>query len=288
MPALQPPHAAPFLKWAGGKQRLLSQYATYFPPISEIGRYFEPFIGSAAVFFCLQPPQAILSDRNEKLVAVYRMVQQDVEGVIRALQPYRNEAEYYYAVRAQEPADLSPVEQAARLIYLNKTCYNGLYRENSKGEFNVPFGRYKNPTICDAPRLRSAAQALQKAVLRVADFATVAEAAEAGDFVYFDPPYAPLSPTSSFTGYDRHGFGEADQRRLAAIIHCLTKRGCRVMLSNSSAPLIYELYDNQAYCLIPIQARRNINSKGDRRGPVKELLILNYDVGRNHVISRPL
>jgi len=269
-------NAAPFLKWAGGKRQLLSQYARYFPPTETIQRYFEPFIGSAAVFFHLQPPRAMLSDRNEKLIEVYRAVQQEVEAVIAALEGHRNEEDYYYAVRAQNPAELSPAERAARLIYLNRTCYNGLYRENSRGEFNVPFGRYRNPKICNKKRLRTAARALQPVTLCAGDFAEVVTTAGAGDFVYFDPPYAPLSATSSFTGYDKYGFGEADQTRLAQMVHELTGRGCRVMLSNSSATLIYDLYEGHGYRLIPIQARRSINSKADGRGPVKELLILNY------------
>ncbi|MFQ5578395.1 MAG: DNA adenine methylase, partial [Anaerolineae bacterium] len=162
------------------------------------------------------------------------------------------------------------------IIYLNKTCYNGLYRENQKGEFNVPFGRYVNPTICDEPRLRLAADVLRDVELRAADFSEAVETAVPGDFVYFDPPYVPLSQTSSFTSYDRAGFGHADQVRLAEVVRRLTERGVRVMLSNSSAPLVYALYDKPGYRLIEIRARRNINSKADRRGPVKELLILNY------------
>jgi len=267
---------APFLKWAGGKQRLLSQYDPYFPPLDQIGRYFEPFIGSAAVFFHLQPPRATLSDRNEKLVELYRTIQQDVEAVIDALQPHHNDSDYYYSVRAQDPAELTAVQRAARLIFLNKTCYNGLYRENSKGEFNVPFGRYKRPNICDEPRLRAASRALQGVSLRAADFEEILAAAQPGDFIYLDPPYAPLSATSNFTSYSKHGFSGEDQRRLAETFHELTARGCKVMLSNSSAPLIYDLYDERGYRLIPIQARRNINSKAHKRGPVKELLILNY------------
>lgn len=268
---------APFLKWAGGKQRLLSQYEPYFPARETVRHYFEPFIGSAAVFFQQQYPQSILSDQNEKLIEVYRQVRDAVADVIDALRPHRNEADYYYAVRAQNPADLSPAARAARLIFLNKTCYNGLYRENSKGEFNVPFGRYKNPRICDEARLRAAAAALQGVDLRVADFARAVATAVAGDFVYFDPPYVPLSPTSSFTSYNKNGFGQADQARLAATVAELTDRGVKVMLSNSSADLVYELYGRAAYRFIDIQARRNINSKANRRGPVKELLILNYD-----------
>ena len=266
----------PFLKWAGGKQRLLGQYQPFLPARTDIGRYFEPFIGSAAVFFYWQPTPATLSDRNEKLIELYEMVRDDVANVIAALKDHRNEADYYYRIRAQNPAQLTAVQRAARLIYLNKTCYNGLYRENSKGEFNVPFGRYKNPTICDEPRLRAASQALQSVELKAADFEEVVQEAQAGDFIYFDPPYAPLNATSSFTSYNRHGFTADDQKRLAAAVERLDKRGCHIMLSNSSAPLIYELYAGNGYHIQPIQARRNINSKADQRGPIKELLITNY------------
>ncbi|MCP4429133.1 MAG: DNA adenine methylase [Chloroflexi bacterium] len=269
-------NALPFLKWAGGKRRLLPQYAPYFPSPEEVNHYFEPFIGSAAAFFHWRFPQATLSDQNEKLIEVYQMVQKNVEGVIAALKKHRNEVDYYYEVRAQVP--LSPVERAARIIYLNKTCYNGLYRENQKGAFNVPFGRYKNPKICDELRLRQASRALRDATLMVSDFAKAVEAAVAGDFVYFDPPYAPLSQTSNFTSYNKTGFDRSDQARLAEIVRQLTAKKVRIALSNSSAPLVYELYGRSEYRMIDIQARRNINSKANGRGPVKELLILNYDV----------
>lgn len=268
--------ATPFLKWAGGKSQLLKQYNQYFPQIEEIGRYYEPFIGSAAVYFHLQPPLARLSDRNDKLIEIYRVVQRHVEGLIRALKKHKNDEEYYYQIRAQNPADLTPIQRAARLIYLNKTCYNGLFRENSQGEFNVPFGRYPNPTICDEKRLRTAAQALQSVELCKADFEQAVEPAGPGDFIYFDPPYAPRSATSNFTGYHQDGFSTADQERLAATFHRLAAKGCRVMLSNASVPLVYDLYDGRGYQLIPIQARRNINSKADGRGPIQELLIINH------------
>ena len=273
------PNAAPFLKWAGGKRRLLKQYTDFFPSVDSINHYYEPFIGSGAVFFHLQPKNSILSDRNARLIELYQMIQADVDGVIDALQPHQNELDYYYHVRGQDPQTLTAVQRAARLIYLNKTCYNGLYRENRRGQFNVPFGRYVNPTICDEDRLRAASAALQGVTLKTGDFADVLADAAPNDFVYLDPPYVPLSTTSSFTSYNQHGFGEADQRRLADTIAQLTELGCDVMLSNSSAPLVYELYDNGRYHLHEISARRNINSKANGRGPVKELLILNYEVG---------
>ena len=273
--------ARPFLKWAGGKSRLISQYKEYLPEASAIKRYYEPFIGSAALFFHMQPPLAHLSDRNWKLVEVFEVVRDDVEALIEALRPHKNEEAYYYEVRAQDPAHLTKVERAARIIYMNKTCYNGLYRENQKGEFNVPFGRYKRPKICDKPRLRAASKALQGVYLDAVDFEDAVTDAGEGDFVYFDPPYVPLNATSSFTSYSRFGFDEADHRRLAAACRYLHNRGCRVMLSNSSAPLVYELYESPEFRLIPVQASRSINSKADKRGPVTELLILNYDTERN-------
>lgn len=267
---------SPFLKWAGGKQRLIPQYEAYLPPLADIGRYYEPFIGSAAIFFFWQPPEATLADRNEKLVDIYRAVQQDVEAVIAALRRHRNDEAYFYAIRAQDENRLSPVERAARLIYLNRTCYNGLFRENSKGKFNVPFGRYKNPNICNEDRLYAASASLQGVELAAADFAEVVETAVSGDFIYFDPPYVPRSRTSSFTAYDKDGFDEADHIRLADTVDDLTARGCKVMLSNSATPLVYDLYDRDPYTLITIHARRNINRNGNGRGPIKELLILNY------------
>ena len=278
--------AAPFLKWAGGKSRLLSQYQSFLPSRGAIRRYFEPFIGSAALYFHLQPVAAVLSDCNWKLVETYRVVRDHPEELIAALQPHKNEKAYYYKVRAQDPNDLSPIQRAARLIYMNKTCYNGLYRENQKGEFNVPFGRYRRPKICDRARLYAASQALQGVDLCDVDFAVAVKDAGPGDFVYFDPPYVPLNATSSFTSYSRYGFDDEDHRRLAQAVRDLTARGCQVMLSNSSAPLVYDLYQGCGYHIEEVQARRNINSKGHKRGPVTELLIMNYDVRQRDAAQR--
>jgi DNA adenine methylase len=267
--------AAPFLKWAGGKKQLLKQYQDYFPPRERIGRYYEPFIGGAAVFLYLQPANAAVSDINHKLIDVYRVVRDDVESLSKALKVHRNTKAYYYRMRDKNPARMSPVAQAARLIYLNKTCYNGLYRENSSGAFNVPFGRYKNPTICDEERLRTAACVLRDVELKAVDFEEAVAPARAGDFIYFDPPYVPLNATSSFTSYSKYGFAHADQLRLAETFRMLDRRGCDVMLSNSSAPIVRDLY--ASYQMVKIEARRSINSKADGRGPVIELLITNGD-----------
>lgn len=269
----KPGGTKPFLKWAGGKRQLIPQYVPYFP--NGFKRYFEPFVGSAAVYFYLQPRHATLSDSNGRLIEVYQVVRDEVDALIDALRGHRNDPDYYYTMRAKNVADLSIVERAARFIYLNKTCYNGLYRVNKKGKFNVPFGRYDNPKICDEQRLCAVSRQLQGVELRIADFSDSVAGAAAGDFVYFDPPYAPLSKTSSFTAYDQSGFGESDQRRLAATVDELTRRGASVMLSNSAAPLVYELYDRSSYRLIPIRARRSINSQVNGRKAIKELLILN-------------
>jgi DNA adenine methylase len=267
--------AKPFIKWAGGKGQLLSSFAAHFPPTEKIGRYFEPFMGGAAVFFHLQPQRSFLSDSNSDLVDLYTIVRDDVETLIDALKSHRNKETYYYKIRAQNPATLSPVERAARLIFLNKTCYNGLYRVNSNGGFNVPFGNYLNPNICDAENLRAASLALQYAEICQSDFEQAVSSAKKGDFVYFDPPYQPISRTSSFTSYTSGRFDDSEQERLANVFRSLAKRGCYVMLSNSNAPLIKELYAD--FNIHQVLARRAINSKGAGRGKIIERLITNYD-----------
>jgi DNA adenine methylase len=267
--------AAPILKWAGGKSQLLKQYQPFFPSRSSFQTYYEPFAGSAAVFFHLQPTHSLLADMNEQLIDLYKAIQQDVEGVIGALKQHRNEQEYYYEIRAQDPDELSPQERAARLIFLNKTCYNGLFRVNRSGRFNVPFGRYTNPTICNEKRLRAASQALADVELKFMDFEEAVDGAREGDFVYFDPPYVPLNSTSNFTSYHRFDFGTADHERLATTFHRLVAQNIDVMLSNSDTPLVRKLYGGSDYRVIEVQARRNINSKASRRGPITELLITN-------------
>ncbi len=266
--------ARPIIKWAGGKSQLLPAMSGLFPPREKIKRYFEPFLGGAAVFFYLQHPKSFLSDSNAALVELYQVVQRNVEELIQALKVHRNEREYFYEVRAQAPKDLSPIQRAARLIYLNKTCFNGLYRVNSKGQFNVPFGRYKNPTICDEDGLRSASLVLQPARITHQNFESILAQAQPADLVYFDPPYHPLNKTSSFTSYTSDKFGEPEQRRLAEVFAELAARGCYVMLSNSDTPLIRELYRD--FMIHEIQAGRAINSKAEGRGKITELLVLNY------------
>lgn len=266
--------ARPFLKWAGGKQRLLEQMTKYFPPDGSYHRYFEPFLGGGAVFFHLQPEESYLSDLNSELIEVYQIVRNDVDALIETLKQHYNDREYFYSVRALDPEKLTSHERAARFIFLNRTCYNGLYRVNRQGQFNVPFGRYKNPTICDEKGLRLASRVLEKTMLRIADFEAILDLAKVSDFVYFDPPYEPLSISSSFTSYTQVGFTQKDQRRLAEVFRILHERGCWVALSNSDTSFIRELY--REFPIHEISARRAINSKGDGRGTIKELLVSNF------------
>ncbi|MDA0998915.1 MAG: DNA adenine methylase [bacterium] len=268
--------ARPFLKWAGGKGRLLSQYAPLFP--AQIGNYHEPFLGSGAVFFSLRPGirgNIHLSDRIEELISAYQTVRDDVEAVIRALKRHVYDRDRYYRVRGQDTAILSPPARAARFIYLNRTGYNGLYRVNWKGEFNVPFGRHKNPTICDAEGLRRASSVLQKAALSCCGFREMDSKACPGDFVYLDPPYHPLSKTANFTAYTAGSFGEEEQGGLAEVCRKLDGNGVRFMQSNSDTPFIRGLYKD--FRVTQVQAARAINSRPNRRGKVAELVIRNYE-----------
>ena len=270
----------PFLKWVGGKGQLLNELLAQVDRAGKLHRYHEPFLGGGALFFELvrtgrmPAAKAILSDNNANLIAVYRGVREDVDRVIALLLEHKRKHSepHYYDVRAMNPKD--DIEQAARIIYLNKTGYNGLYRENSQGKYNVPFGRYKNPGICDEDNLRAVAKALQRAKLEVRHFAKVLDCVEAGDFVYFDPPYHPVSKTASFTSYDKGGFGEDGQRQLAKVAEGLDARGVRVVLSNSMTPLIRELYAK--FTIDEVFANRNVNSRADRRGKISEALIRNF------------
>ncbi|GIK09978.1 MAG: DNA adenine methylase [Anaerolineales bacterium] len=266
--------AKPFIKWAGGKSQLLPDMSKLFPPKDQIRRYFEPFLGGAAVFFYLQHPRSFLSDSNKELVELYQVVQKNVEELITALKVHRNDPNYFYEIRALSPLDLTPVQRAARFIYLNKTCFNGLYRVNSKGEFNVPFGKYKNPNICDEEGLRAASLALRHAKITTNDFESILSRAKPTDFIYFDPPYHPINKTSSFTSYTSDKFSDDEQKRLACVYRELANRGCFVMLSNSDTPLIRELYKD--FYINEIQASRAINSKPEGRGKITELLVINY------------
>lgn len=237
-PYLDKAPAAPFIKWAGGKRALIPDIAKRFP--EHVGTYWEPFVGGGAVFFTMADRigRAILSDRNEELVVAYQVVKDQVDDLIEALRAHERghcrDEKYYLRVRAQEPT--SALDVAARFIYLNKTCYNGLYRVNKAGRFNVPKGRYKNPDICNAERLRAASRVLGKATIRIGDFERVVRP-EADDFVYCDPPY-----DDCFTGYQADGFNADDQERLRDAIQGWAAAGADVMMSNSDTPLIRRLY----------------------------------------------
>ncbi len=275
--------ARPFLKWAGGKWRLLAQYERFFPKAPMRG-YYEPFVGSGAVFFHLRPRGLFssyrLTDSNAELITCYQVVRDKLDALLVRLAEHQAQhcKAHYYEVRAwdRDPAwpDMPDVERAARLIYLNKTCYNGLWRVNSRGQFNVPMGRYHKPRILDEPRLRAASAALQGVDLAVTDFEDVLARAGAGDFVYFDPPYHPLSATSNFTAYSDGGFGEQAQRRLARVFAALAGRGAWVLLSNSDTPFIRALY--RAFRIHPVRARRAINTAAHKRGLVREVLVLSH------------
>jgi DNA adenine methylase len=268
------------LKWAGGKGQLLGELFVQVDKAGAFGRYHEPFVGGGALFFEMarqgRLPRALayLSDSNQNLIDAYQGLKEDVDGVIRELMTHktRHSEEYFYAVRANVPKTL--VERAARIIYLNRTCFNGLFRENSKGGFNVPFGKYKNPLICDEMNLRACAEALKKAKVDARHFEAVLKHAEPGDFVYFDPPYVPVSATASFTAYDKGGFGEDSQRLLAKVFAELSQRGVKLLLSNSMTDLVRELYCG--FHIDEVFAKRSVNSRGDRRGKIAEVLVRNF------------
>lgn len=265
----------PFVKWAGGKRQLIDTLFESVP--SSFANYHEPFVGGGALYFKLWSEgmikKAYLNDYNPDLIGAYRVIKQRPLELIDELKSgkYINNSKVYYQIRESEPED--EIEKAARFIYMNRTAFNGLYRVNSKGKFNVPFGSYSNPKICDEENILLVSEALQKATITQKDFSIVGKMAKKGDFVYFDPPYHPLSKTS-FTSYTDADFSEEDQRRLSELFSALDKKGVYVMLSNSCAPLVLGLYAN--YEPRKVMARRNINCKADKRGPVAEIVALNY------------
>lgn len=277
----------PFLKWAGGKRQLLPEIRKYIPKAYNL--YFEPFVGAGAVLFDRQPPAARINDANEELINCYRVVKENPEELIRLCQRHQrlHDKDYFYRLRKLDRRPdfkrLPAEQRAARLIYLNKTCYNGLFRVNRLGQFNVPWGDFKKkPRIVDEPIIRAVSRYLNEAGIEPThdDFETAVAAARAGDFVYFDPPYDPLSKTASFTSYNLAGFGEGRQRQLKRVCDELTERGCRLLLSNSDTDFIKGLYDDERrYTVRKVTASRSINSVATRRGKISELLIFNnYDV----------
>lgn len=269
------PH--PFIKWAGGKKQLLEQINKYLP--QKYNKYLEPFAGGGALFFYLLPNKAILIDNNKELINCYRVIQNIIGELINSLKKHKNEKDYFYKIRSldripEEFKKLSSVERASRTIFLNKCCFNGLYRVNSKGEFNVPFGKYENPKFCDEENLLTVNKVLKDIQIINGDFKECLELAEKDDFIYFDPPYQPVSTTANFTSYTKENFNKEDQVRLFKVYEELDNRGCKVMLSNSYNEFILDLY--KKYDLKTVYARRAINSDASGRGQIKEVLIINY------------
>jgi DNA adenine methylase len=268
----------PFLKWAGGKRQLLPELLKHVPPNLRLaGRYFEPFLGGGALFFEVRPKVAVLNDINRHLIAAYTAVRDDVEGVIRALEVHqaRHSRAHFDQARAliiDGKPQGTPVAAAARVIYINKTCFNGLWRINRKGEYNVPMGAYKNPLICDAVGLRRASRALQGARICCVDFWDAVKSAGKGDFIYFDPPYIPASDSANFVGYAKGGFGPTDQARLRDAALLLKAHGVSVLLTNADTEETRRLYQ-KGFKMRRVEARRAINSKASARGAVGELII---------------
>lgn len=271
----------PFLKWAGGKTQLIEDIEEILP--RGIQTYFEPFLGGGAVFFHLANTQrieaAVLNDWNSELMDTYRIVRDFPDDLIPVLaamkeQYQKNPSETFRFWRRQNPRDLGPLQRASRFIFLNRTAFNGMYRVSKKrGRFNVPWGKYKNPTICNEPLIRACSKTLnQSVILKHGDFVDAVQGAKPGDLVYFDPPYVPLTATSNFTSYTSDGFDIDDQHRLAVLFRRLAEDGVAVIASNSNTEIVQELY--KGFEMNIVQARRNINSKGNKRGPVEELLIV--------------
>jgi len=272
----------PFVKWVGGKRQLLTQFRRlnlYPPELFDIkrGRYFEPFVGGGAVFFDLLPERGFLSDLNKELVITYNVIKNDVGGLIASLKKHKNDKDYFLKLRSQDLSKLSDLSVASRFIFLNRTCFNGMYRVNSKGGFNVPYGKYTNPLICDEDNLKKVSKALQGIEIKHQDYKEVLKKAKKGDFIYFDPPYYPISKTSSFTSYTSEAFLDKEQIELRDTFMELNKRGCYVMLSNSDTPFINKIYSGlQGVRINKVEAGRAINSKGSGRGKITEVLITNY------------
>lgn len=273
--------AKPFVKWVGGKRQLLQQFREneLYPQKFDLngGKYYEPFVGGGAVFFDILPKKAVLSDLNKELVITYNVIKKDVDSLIKSLKKHKNEKEYFLKVRAKDWTTMSDVEVASRFIYLNRTAFNGMYRVNKSGGFNVPFGKYKNPKICDEGNLREVSKVLKKVSIKHQDYKKVLSTAKKGDFIYLDPPYYPVSKTSSFTSYTADAFLEKEQEELRDTFHELSKKGCYVMLSNSDTPFIKEIYSKVPKAKIhTVMAGRAINSKGSGRGKIKEVVVTNY------------
>lgn len=274
----------PFTKWTGGKRQLLPELLRLSP--KEYQRYYEPFIGGGALFFEIAPEDAVINDANSELIHAYEQIRDNVDELIHILKIHdkNNNKEYYLDIRSldrdEKFEDMTSVEKAARLLYMLRVNFNGLYRVNSKNQFNVPYGRYKNPKIVDEALLRSISAYLKSnpIVILNGDFEEAVVDARNSDFVYFDPPYAPVSPTSDFTAYTQDGFDYHEQKRLRDVFERLSNEGVQVMLSNSDTEVIHELYgDIPGINFTIVAAKRVINSKASGRGNVNEVIIRNYD-----------
>ncbi|MBP0012615.1 MAG: DNA adenine methylase [Roseofilum sp. SBFL] len=271
----------PFLKWAGGKRQLMPVIKKYIP--QKYTQYYEPFVGAGAVLFSLQPEKTVINDTNKELMNCYNVIKEHPDELLDLCQEHErnNSKDYYYTLRSQDRHStfkkLSSVKRAARLIYLNKTCFNGLFRVNSKGQFNVPYGNPINPVIADRSIIKAVSNFLNQRSVRICegDFEDSVSTARQGDFVYFDPPYHPISDTSSFTGYSVDGFGQREQERVKQVCDRLSDLGCNVLVSNSNAPLIRELYSDSRYEIVEVNALRAINAVSSKRGKIQELLIYN-------------
>lgn len=272
----------PFLKWAGGKRQLLPEIKKYIP--QKINTYYEPFVGAGAVLFDLQPKKAVINDINGDLINTYNVIKNNIDELIEDLNKHKNDPDYFYKIRDLDRTgkykSLTNVERASRIIYLNKTCFNGLFRVNSQGQFNVPFGKYKNPQVVNEIVVRAVNHYLINSDVSIlnGDYETALETARKGDFVYFDPPYDPVSDTSSFTGYSLDGFDKEDQIRLRDVFIKLDQRGCNVLLSNSATDFIKDIYRD--YHIKMVTASRNINSVASKRGKIDEVLVMNYEPKR--------
>ena len=267
----------PIVKWVGGKRQLMFELLKNMP--KNYNRYFEPFIGGGALFFELQPTNAYISDMNEELINLYNVVKNDVYELIEELKKHEISKEYFMNIRnidrTKNYKKWSNIQRASRFIYLNRTCFNGMYRVNAKGEFNVPFGNYKNPRIIDECNLINCSNLLQKSEIRNADFSEILNYVQSGDFVYFDPPYVPLNETSSFTSYTKDGFDIDMQFKLREVCDELDSMGVKFMLSNSDTNFVNELYEN--YNIKKVFASRQINANPNGRGKITEVLVKNYD-----------
>lgn len=274
----------PIMKWVGGKRELLPDLRKNIPSSfdKETNTYYEPFIGGGALLFDILPHHGVINDSNEELINLYKVVKNDVDSLIREVSSYPYDKDFYYSIRELDrregfPDFLSDIKRAARTLYLNKTCFNGLYRVNKKGQFNTPFGKYSNPTICKENDLKDVSSYFNDNDISImsGDFAQCVKDAQEGDFVYLDPPYVPLSKTSSFTSYTKEGFEDCDQRRIKSIIDDLSNNGVYVLMSNSSSSDVFDLYSSD-YNIETVKVARKVNSKAHKRNKIDEFLIKNY------------